>query len=67
MSAAYKVILGADRTLISEYAWDIFLGFYASVLRGLVAQDWLYNHFLYPCILVRKENGETQETSTPFS
>ncbi|MDD5143707.1 radical SAM protein [Methanoregula sp.] len=57
MNAGYKIVLTADRTLMSEYAGNIFFGFSASAPRGFLP-DWFYFHFLCPSVSVNRENGE---------
>ena len=57
MKTGYKIVLTADRTLMSEYAGNIFFGFSASAPRGFLP-DWFYFHFLCPSVPVNKENGE---------
>lgn len=43
----YKVVLTADRTLMSEYGGYLFLGFSACVPKGLIP-DWLYFSMFCP-------------------
>lgn len=57
MKTGYKIVLTADRTLMSEYAGNIFFGFSASAPRGYLP-DWFYYHFICPSVPVNKENGE---------
>ena len=57
MKTGYKIVLTADRTLMSEYAGNIFFGFSASAPRGYLP-DWFYFHFLCPSVPVNEENGE---------
>lgn len=58
-SRAVRAVLTADRTLMSEYGGNIFLGFFATAPRGLIpAEDWLYFHFLCPSVPVNKKRGE---------
>lgn len=52
----YKVVLTADRTLMSEYAGDIFLGFSACVPRGLIP-DKLYFSLFCPSVPVNKDGS----------
>ena len=52
----YKVVLTADRTLMSEYAGDIFLGFSACVPRGLIP-DRLYFSLFCPSVPVNKDGS----------
>lgn len=54
-----RIVLTADRTLMSEYGGTIFLGFFASAPRELFpAENWLYGHFLCPPMHVSRPNGE---------
>lgn len=57
MKTGYKIVLTADRTLMSEYAGNIFFGFSASAPRGYLP-DWFYYHFICPSVPGHKENGE---------
>jgi len=57
MKTGYKIVLTADRTLMSEYAGNIFFGFSASAPRGYLP-DWFYYHFICPSVPVNEENGE---------
>ena len=57
----YKVVLTADRTLMSEYGGHIFLGFSACVPRGLIP-DWLYFSLFCPPIEV---NGDGSVVRAP--
>jgi len=57
----YKVVLTADRTLMSEYGGHIFLGFSACVPRGLIP-DWLYFSIFCPSIEV---NGDGSVVRAP--
>jgi radical SAM superfamily enzyme YgiQ (UPF0313 family) len=41
----YKVVLTADRTLMSEYAGGIFLGFGACIPRGLIPDSFYFSFF----------------------
>jgi radical SAM superfamily enzyme YgiQ (UPF0313 family) len=50
----YKIVLTADRTLMSEYQGGIFLGFSACAPKGLIP-DWLYFSMLCPSVPV---NGD---------
>ncbi len=54
----YKIVLTADRTLMSEYGGGIFMGFSACVPKGLVP-DYVYFHFFCPSVNVGL-NGETE-------
>ncbi len=47
----YKIVLTADRTLMSEYRGGIFLGFSACVPKGLIP-DWLYFTMFCPSVPV---------------
>ena len=47
----YKIVLTADRTLMSEYRGGIFLGFSACAPKGLIP-DWLYFSMLCPSVPV---------------
>jgi len=57
MKPDYEIVLTADRTLMSEYAGNIFFGFSASAPRGYLP-DWFFYRFLCPSVPVQKENGE---------
>ena len=50
----YKIVLTADRTLMSEYSGGIFLGFSACAPKGLIP-DWLYFSMFCPSVPV---NGD---------
>ena len=52
----YKVVLTADRTLMSEYSGHIFLGFSACAPRGLIP-DWLYFSIFCPPIDVNDDGS----------
>jgi radical SAM superfamily enzyme YgiQ (UPF0313 family) len=52
----YKVVLTADRTLMSEYRGGIFLGFSACVPKGLIP-DWLYFSMFSPSVPVNKDGS----------
>ncbi len=54
----YKIVLTADRTLMSEYHGGIFLGFSACAPKGLIP-DWLYFSMLCPSVPVN-ENGSVK-------
>ncbi len=58
MRKGYKIVLTADRTLMSEYGGGIFLGFSACVPHGLLP-DWMYFTFFCPSVHV-SENGEVE-------
>ena len=45
----YKIVLTADRTLMSEYGGGIFMGFSACVPKGLVP-DYVYFNFFCPSV-----------------
>lgn len=55
-SGGYKVVLTADRTLMSEYAGGIFLGFSACVPRGLIP-DRLYFSLFCPTVPVNRDGS----------
>ncbi|MEM2970125.1 MAG: radical SAM protein [Candidatus Bathyarchaeia archaeon] len=55
IDGGYRIVLTADRTLMSEYGGGIFLGFSACVPMGLIP-DKLYFSLLCPPINV-KQNG----------
>jgi radical SAM superfamily enzyme YgiQ (UPF0313 family) len=44
-AGGYKVVLTADRTLMSEYAGGIFLGFSACIPKGLVPDKFYFSLF----------------------
>lgn len=50
----YKIVLTADRTLMSEYNGGIFLGFSACVPRGLIP-DRLYFSLFCPSVEVNED------------
>lgn len=52
--SGYKVVLTADRTLMSDYRGGIFFGFSACVPKGLIP-DWLYFSMFCPSVPV---NGD---------
>lgn len=52
----YKIVLTADRTLMSEYNGAIFLGFSACVPRGLIP-DRLYFSLICPSVEARKDGS----------
>jgi len=54
----YKIVLTADRTLMSEYGGGIFMGFSACVPKGLVP-DYVYFNFFCPSVGVGP-NGEAE-------
>ncbi|MBE0511800.1 B12-binding domain-containing radical SAM protein [Candidatus Bathyarchaeota archaeon] len=51
-----KVVLTADRTLMSEYSGGIFLGFSACVPKGLIP-DWLYFSMFCPSVQVNEDGS----------
>ena len=51
-----KVVLTADRTLMSEYRGGIFLGFSACVPKGLIP-DWLYFSIFSPSVPVNEDGS----------
>lgn len=57
-SDGHKIVLTADRTLMSEYRGGIFLGFSACAPKGLIP-DWLYFSMLCPSVPVN-ENGSVK-------
>jgi len=52
----YKIVLTADRTLMSEYHGGLFLGFSACVPKGLIP-DRLYFSLLCPSIAVNSDGS----------
>ncbi|MCW4020664.1 MAG: B12-binding domain-containing radical SAM protein [Candidatus Bathyarchaeota archaeon] len=56
MNDGFPVVLTADRTLMSEYAGGIFLGFSACVPTGLIS-DKLYFSLLCPSIDVNEDGS----------
>jgi radical SAM superfamily enzyme YgiQ (UPF0313 family) len=52
----YKVVLTADRTLMSEYQGGIFLGFSACIPKGLLP-DWLYFSAFCPSVPVNTDGS----------
>jgi radical SAM superfamily enzyme YgiQ (UPF0313 family) len=52
----YKVVLTADRTLMSEYSGGVFLGFSACVPKGLIP-DWLYFSMFCPSVPVNEDGS----------
>ncbi len=52
----YKVVLTADRTLMSEYGGGIFLGFSACVPKGLIP-DRLYFSLFCPSVKVNEDGS----------
>ena len=55
-SEGYKIVLTADRTLMSEYRGGIFLGFSACVPKGLIP-DWLYFSMFCPSVPVNSDGS----------
>lgn len=55
-SDGYKIVLTADRTLMSEYAGGIFLGFSACVPRGLIP-DKVYFSLFCPSVPVNRDGS----------
>ena len=55
-SSGFKVVLTADRTLLSEYHGGIFLGFSACVPRGMIS-DWLYFSLFCPSVEVNEDGS----------
>jgi len=52
----YKIVLTADRTLMSEYHGGLFLGFSACVPKGLIP-DGLYFSLLCPSVDVNRDGS----------
>jgi len=52
----YKIVLTADRTLMSEYHGGLFLGFSACVPKGLIP-DRLYFSLLCPSVGVNRDGS----------
>jgi radical SAM superfamily enzyme YgiQ (UPF0313 family) len=52
----YKIVLTADRTLMSEYNGGIFLGFSACIPRGVIP-DKLYFSLFCPSVPVNKDGS----------
>ncbi|MCW4028815.1 MAG: B12-binding domain-containing radical SAM protein [Candidatus Bathyarchaeota archaeon] len=52
----YKIVLTADRTLMSEYGGDIFIGFSACVPHGIIP-DKLYFSLFSPSVPVNKDGS----------
>jgi radical SAM superfamily enzyme YgiQ (UPF0313 family) len=59
--SGYKVVLTADRTLMSEYGGHIFLGFSACIPKGLIP-DWLYFSLFCPSV---ETNGDGSVACAP--
>lgn len=58
----YKVVLTADRTLMSDYSGGIFLGFSACVPRGLIPDQFYFSLFC-PSVGV---NGDGSVECAPY-
>ncbi len=54
--SGYKVVLTADRTLMSEYSGEIFLGFSACIPKGLIP-DKLYFSLFCPSVPINKDGS----------
>ncbi|MGQ9460314.1 MAG: B12-binding domain-containing radical SAM protein [Candidatus Bathyarchaeaceae archaeon] len=54
--SGYKIVLTADRTLMSEYHGGLFLGFSACVPKGLIS-DRLYFSMLCPSVKVNRDGS----------
>jgi radical SAM superfamily enzyme YgiQ (UPF0313 family) len=52
----FKIVLTADRTLMSEYSGGIFLGFSACIPRGIIP-DKLYFSLFCPSVPVNKDGS----------
>ncbi len=52
----YKIVLTADRTLMSEYGGGLFLGFSACIPKGLVP-DKLYFSIFSPSVETNREGS----------
>jgi radical SAM superfamily enzyme YgiQ (UPF0313 family) len=59
--SGYKIVLTADRTLMSEYHRDLFLGFSACVPRGIIS-DSLYFSIFCPSV---EKNGNGSVAVAP--
>jgi len=55
-NSGYKIVLTADRTLMSEYHGGLFLGFSACVPKGLIS-DRLYFSLLCPSVEVNRDGS----------
>ena len=55
-AGGYRIVLTADRTLMSEYGGGIFLGFSACVPKGLIP-DWLYFSLFCPSVEVNEDGS----------
>jgi radical SAM superfamily enzyme YgiQ (UPF0313 family) len=58
MKDGYKFVLTADRTLMSEYGDNIFLGFSACVSRGLIPDKLYFSLFCPP--VKANDDGSTE-------
>jgi len=56
--SGYKIVLTADRTLMSEYGGNIFLGFSTCVPRGLIPDKLYFSLFCPP--VKAKEDGSAE-------
>ncbi|MEM2925570.1 MAG: radical SAM protein [Methanocellales archaeon] len=56
MTSGYKIVLTADRTLMSEYSDKIFLGFSACIPKGLIL-DQIYFSLLCPSVKVNDDGS----------
>ncbi len=52
----YKIVLTADRTLMSEYGGGIFIGFSACIPHGIIP-DKLYFSLFCPSVPVNKDGS----------
>lgn len=59
--SGYRVVLTADRTLMSEYHRHLFLGFSACVPQGVIP-DWLYFSVFCPSV---ETNGDGSVVCAP--
>lgn len=55
-NGGYRIVLTADRTLMSEYSGGIFLGFSACAPKGLIP-DWLYFSLFCPSVEVNEDES----------
>ncbi len=55
-NGGFKIVLTADRTLMSEYNGGIFLGFSACIPRGIIP-DRVYFSFFCPSVPVNKDGS----------
>jgi len=56
LNNGYKIVLTADRTLMSEYHGGLFLGFSACIPKGLIS-DRLYFSLLCPSVEVNRDGS----------